>query len=196
MKKSLIASAVALGLGTAGAAQALTVGVTTMNFNGAYGATGSVSSNGTGSFTSTGTFFGQPWTADAVSFYSGVGAHTFTAVGSDALNNSIAIGNATYNFSLTASQVAWGTYFDWNGNYDIPVLAIMTCTSFSTGGVCTGTGTPMQTPPFAGAAPAFDGIVSSSSATTPQIPIPAAAWLFGSGLVGMAGVARRNKKRS
>jgi hypothetical protein len=30
---------------------------------------------------------------------------------------------------------------------------------------------------------------------TPEVPVPAAAWLFGSGLVGLAGAARRRSKK-
>ena len=33
----------------------------------------------------------------------------------------------------------------------------------------------------------------SSSNNTTVIPVPAAVWLFGSGLIGLAGIARRNK---
>jgi len=32
-------------------------------------------------------------------------------------------------------------------------------------------------------------------ATVSNVPVPAAAWLFGSGLMGMAGVARRNRRK-
>ena len=187
MKKSLLASAIAVGLGTTGAANALTVTITQMNFNGIYGATGEITSAGTGVFSSTGVFFGQPWTATATTFFSaGAGASTWAGTAP--------AGAYSYTFSLTGNQVAWGTLFDWNSNPLIPVLNIMTCTSFSTGGSCVGTGTPMQTPPFAGQAPAFTGTVVSSSVSA--VPVPAAAWLFGSGLVGLAGVARRNKKKA
>jgi hypothetical protein len=37
--------------------------------------------------------------------------------------------------------------------------------------------------------------VATVTGTTPAVPVPAAAWLFGSGLMGMAGVARRRKVR-
>ena len=194
MKKSVIASAVVMAMGVAGSAHALTVTVTQMNFNGLYSASGTINSSGGGSFSSLQPFFGQHWTADSVAFFSGAGAHTWadTTGPTDAINNSIPIGNYSYTFNLASNQVAWGTFFDWNGNYDIPVLNIMTCTSFSTGATCSGVGTPMQTPPFSGAAPIFNGTVASAS--TSAVPIPAAAWLMGSGLVGLAGVARRRKK--
>lgn len=189
MNKTAIASAVALGLGTTGAANALTVDITQMNFNGLFNATGSITDAGTGTFNSLTVFFGQHWTATATTFFSaGSGATTWAGTAP--------AGTYSYNFSLSANQVAWGTLFDWNANPLIPVLNIMTCTSFSTGGSCTGTGTPMQTPPFAGQAPAFNGVVSSSSGGTAPVPIPAAGWLLGSGLVGLAGVARRRRNKA
>ena len=36
--------------------------------------------------------------------------------------------------------------------------------------------------------------VSGCSVTPPAVPVPAAVWLFGSGLVGLAGIARRKKQ--
>ena len=48
----------------------------------------------------------------------------------------------------------------------------------------------MENGPFPGFNAAFEltgaGLVSA-------VPVPAAVWLFGSGLVGLAGVARRRK---
>ena len=40
---------------------------------------------------------------------------------------------------------------------------------------------------------ASDPIAFSDAATLSSVPIPAAAWLFGSGLIGLIGVARRKK---
>ena len=186
MKKTLVASAIALSLGTAGAANALTVTVTEMNFGSLYAASGTITSNGTGSFNSVDPFYGQPWVADTVgNFFSGTGTYNWSSPTS-------AQGPYSYDFTLGANQVAWGTFFDWNTNLDIAVLNIMTCTSLTTGASCTGTGTPMQNGPFLGSAPAFNGTVVSSSVAA--VPIPAAAWLMGSGLIGLAGVARRRKK--
>ena len=186
MKKTLVASAIAMCMGAAaGAAQAGSVDITQMNFNGVFNASGTITDAGTGSFTSLTVFFGQHWTATATTFFDfGSGANTWAGTAP--------AGAYSYNFSLTANQVAWGTLFDWNSNPLIPVLNIMTCTGTTTGSTCTGTGTAMQTPPFAGQAPAFNGVVSSDFGET-VIPIPAAVWLFGSGLIGLVGVARRKK---
>ena len=185
MKKTIVASAIALCMGAAaGSASAGTMSITQMNFNGLYNASGSITDAGTGSFTSLTVFFGQHWTATATTFFSaGSGANTWAGTAP--------AGAYSYNFSLTANQVAWGTLFDWNANPLIPVLNIMTCTGLTAGSSCTGVGTPMQTPPFAGQAPAFNGVVTADFGAA--IPIPAAVWLFGSGLLGLAGVARRKK---
>ena len=51
-------------------------------------------------------------------------------------------------------------------------------------------GTAMTAGPFAGFSPFF----SINTDYSAPIPIPAAAWLFGSGLLGLVGVARRRRK--
>lgn len=38
-------------------------------------------------------------------------------------------------------------------------------------------------------------IAGTGESVTPEVPVPAAAWLFGSGLVGLAGMARRRAKK-
>jgi hypothetical protein len=60
--------------------------------------------------------------------------------------------------------------------------------------------TPFDADAFAGTK-MIDGAFINSSANfniqglsaTPQVPVPAAAWLLGSGLIGLVGVARRRK---
>ncbi len=180
MKKTLIASAIALTSIAATNANA-NIAITEMNFSGTSAASGSVNDDGTGSFT--GSFFGHTWLATVET-----GVIT-TGSGSWAGTN----GLGTWDFSaaiatLGATEVAVGTFFDWNSNTDIAVLAIFDCA----GGVCTGVNTNadqgMQTGPFLGAKPAFNGTGDLSA-----VPVPAAAWLMGSGLLGLVGVARRRK---
>jgi len=56
-------------------------------------------------------------------------------------------------------------------------------------------GSPMDNGPFSGFNANFDMTsVTVTNITTSTIPVPAAVWLFGSGLVGLAGVARRRKQ--
>jgi len=40
------------------------------------------------------------------------------------------------------------------------------------------------------------GIFMSGDLTMTEVPVPAAAWMFGSGLIGLAGVARRRRRQS
>ena len=98
--------------------------------------------------------------------------------------------------------------FDWGApaatpcgvaNCDIPVVALFQMTPTGNPGeysVVTldgdnsGTpGTAMTGGPFIGFSPTFTG-------TATVVPIPAAAWLFGSGLLGMVGVARRRRQKT
>jgi len=54
-------------------------------------------------------------------------------------------------------------------------------------------GVSMATPPFAGHHANFDITTMTITGVTSAVPVPAAVWLFGSGLLGLVGVARRRK---
>ena len=108
----------------------------------------------------------------------------------------------SYSWDMTnAGQFAAGVFFDWSVNNDIPVLATLQVTNdpATSGGVLEvisfdgdGDGVPgnkMITPPFPDQTAAFGG-------TMTPVPVPAAVWLFGSGLMGLVGVARRRRNRA
>ena len=194
MKKTLLGAAMALSMG-ATAAQA-----TTWDFSGTFkmysgaGFVGGCTTAGcvTGSFnfdmmTGTGSggsmtsavpFFGFTWTA-----------HDFvmTATG----NPGEVLANIPFDWGAPVTTTPCGV-----ANCDIPVVALMQLTPTGNPGefsVITldgdGTGTPgtaMTAGPFVGFSPTFSGIATA-------VPVPAAVWLFGSGLLGLVGVARRKK---
>ena len=85
-----------------------------------------------------------------------------------------------YTVNLAPGETAFGTYFTWSVNPNIPVVAV-----FNQDGSA-GQGVAMQVGPFPTQTPTFQGTVSA-------VPVPAAVWLFGSGLLGLVGVARRKK---
>ena len=95
------------------------------------------------------------------------------------------------------------------GNYPIGPVPIATSTFNTVGQAGFGTtlgmlslgtddgigGSPMDNGPFSGYNANFDMTsVTVTAVTAPPIPVPAAVWLFGSGLIGLVGVARRRKK--
>ena len=194
MKKTLLASAIALSVGSATSVQALTITITNMNFNGVHSASGTMNDAGNGSMTDTTVpgFFGSQWTADQQTWFdTHTGTVTWAGTGT-ASNTTDAYGAYSYNFSLTGNQVAAGVFFDWSGSNNIPVLTIYDC-PVSGGGACTSSSLPMQTLPFPGQTPAFFGTTADDFPVSGVIPVPAAVWLMGSGLLGLVGVARRRK---
>ena len=185
LKKSAMTAAVALGLG-AGAAQATVYDMTFMDFPGAQNTTvvGTFDSTAaSGTFTSGATpFFGHAWT--------GTVTQSFTATGANTWNFNAGTGasaTGSYTFTLAAGQVGMGILFDWNTSSGIPVLNILNADGSGVDIDGDGTlGTTMASGPFAGSPVGFAGTVSA-------VPVPAAVWLFGSGLMGLVGVARRRK---
>ena len=185
MQKTLIASAIALSLGSA-AAQADIV-VTSMVFSGTYAASGTLLDAGGGTLASVDPFFYHTWTAaQQTTFMDSTDSWSGTSL------------QGTFNFDsyiagMTANQRAVGLYFDWNGSNEIAVMEIFNCD----GGVCTGNGTPMANGPFKGSVAIFNGTGSCPGCgPAQQVPVPAAAWLMGSGLLGLVGVARRRRKQA
>ena len=119
------------------------------------------------------------------------------------LRTGLNLSNVTGSYSYTLSNPGMfgvHTFFDWSTNIDIPVLAVLQVTA---GNPMTGPatvasvdsdgdgapGTAMATAPFKDQTPAFAGVMVPVAA----VPVPAAVWLFGSGLLGLVGVARRKK---
>ena len=99
-----------------------------------------------------------------------------------------------FGFKWTAHDITCtGTLcdapFDWGATANIPVVldwgitgTVWTTQDGDADGI---PGTAMTAGPFTGFSPYFQ---------VNAVPIPAAAWLFGSGLLGLVGVARRRRK--
>ena len=150
-------------------------GTMTMDFNPTVG-------SGTASITPSVTFSGFWWTAHNISLQ--------------------ATGPGTVHASML---------FDWATNANIPVevdfsMTPVVCQNSPNCGMTVGDsftittldsnsdgipGIPMLSGPFAGFNAAFGGTATTTSVSA--VPVPAAVWLFGSGLLGLVGVARRKK---
>ena len=190
MKKTYLASAIALSISSIASVQAQTITITQMYFIGTYGASGTVNSNGGGQLNSVDNFFSNPWVADQQSWFdTHTSSLTWSGTGATS-NTSSAISDFSYTFHLSSNQVAVGTYFDWNGNNNIPVLTIYDCPETG-GGACFGNSLPMVTIPFPGQITNFNGSTTDNFPISGSVPVPAAVWLFGSGLIGLIGLARR-----
>ena len=85
------------------------------------------------------------------------------------------IATSTFN---TAGQTGFGT----------PLTALSLGTDDAIGG------SPMDNGPFIDYNANFDMTSITMTNYTPTVPVPAAVWLFGSGLLGLVGIARRRKQ--
>ena len=202
MKKSVLAAALLLATGAASAAPITTLEITGGDFAMA-GAGGTLNPAAFASMSVDGaTFDGSAPTATgseasyaptsivtfAFGFFGPVA--TYTAA-SDGVNGGFTpvTGDLTGS-DLTLDLNSWTAY--WNGTSFNQGASGVTATVDATGNF-----TASWTALVVGGA--FNGqigswtITGTTDAPTTVIPVPAAVWLFGSGLIGLAGVARRKK---
>ncbi|MDH5711106.1 MAG: hypothetical protein OEZ15_05525 [Gammaproteobacteria bacterium] len=181
MKKTILATSIALTLGvstTAGAGTAGLTGVWTGTYTFALWSPSMAPigvpsppqfwswdfNAGTVSIVNTTTFYASVWTAHDVTF-------------SDR-------GDGTYGGTPGAANLLW----DWDINLNIPIEYLWDVTDNGNG-----TLTVAGLGQILASSPAFPGfpVTFNGSLQTTAVPIPAAVWCFGSGLLGLIGAARR-----
>ena len=187
MKKTLVASALVVALGGVSAVQANTAGLTGVwtgtyefimtdpNNNPVGGAPAGQAwtwdfDNGTVNINNTVTFYASVWTAHDTTFIDN-GSSYGPAGGAGAVN----------------------MLFDWSVNVNIPVTSDWDVTA--TGNAPGDTANVLvNAATITAGSPAFPGFHPAFVGNLTQVPVPAAVWLMGSGLIGLVGVARRRKK--
>lgn len=186
MKKTLLATALLLAATGANAAsissgEFVMLDPTNSYVGGASDITGDIDTGaGTWGVASATPFFGLLWNAHDGVLY-GEGTHTIDA--SNAQD-----GSNMFSFTVGAGQVGGHILFNWGATTDIDVVNVWDVA----GGVYTSTDVDGDGILGLGMVDgAFPGFNANFNVAT--VPVPAAVWLFGSGLVGLAGVARRRK---
>jgi len=209
MKKTAIAAAFMLVTGVANAAQVSTGGVFTMfSQQGLDQATATLPSGapvnvdpsvtgwvdedaGTWQVESTALFFGLNWTASGGTLVSAPGNYALdvnTGVLSNAAPDNTGTADGSMHFTVGAGEIGGIIDFAYGVTTGIKVIDVWSING--DGSLTAKRGPGMENGPFPGFNAAFDltapGLVSA-------VPVPAAVWLFGSGLLGLVGVARRRK---
>lgn len=203
MKKTLIAAALAL---TAGAAHAVPVTELNGTFQ-MYDPSGAaMAPDNTVTFTydmdamtwgvsSATPFFGLTWTASGGTLYT-AGTYNvgINGDGADELSGNaaapLANGDGVYEFTVPTGSIGGNINFAWGATTGIDVFMVWSADGLTSLDI-DGDGTPgarMVDGPF----PGFSANFTAASGPT-VVPVPAAVWLLGSGLVGLVGVARRKK---
>ncbi len=194
MKRSLLSTAVILALGASLNPQGNTAGLTGA-WTGEYifqqvspsgGAIGTPSDYpqawtwdfdaGTVDIVNDTTHFGSVWTAHDVTF-----ADQGTYYGTDSSAHSGGTVNMLWDWSADTNipiTIGWDVTASGNAVSDTAIVSVV----FST--ITAGSGT------FPGGTLLFSG---SLHKVANVVPVPAAAWLMGSGLIGLIGLARRRK---
>lgn len=180
MKKTTLATALSLAItGTAmTAVEANTAGLTGV-WSGTY--TFSMFSPGGGPV---GTPSSDTWTWD-------FDAGTVTIQNSATFYGSVWTA-AGVTFTDTGTSYDGNMTFSWSVNPAIPVTSSWDVTATGTTAVVTVNSAVIL--PTSSAFPGFQPYFAGSLTQVAAIPVPAAAWLMGSGLLGLVGVARRRRR--
>ena len=206
MNKTALATAIALSLGTSAIAHANTAGLTGV-WSGTYtfsmfspgdGGVGTPSSSswtwdfdaGTVTIANSATFYGSVWTAAGV---------TFSDTGSSY------DGNMTFSWSVNPSIPVFSSWDVDNGASGAPgQVADSASVSVNSAVIlATSSAFPGFQPYFSGGLTKLEcgsttggGLCGEYVPPEPPepIPVPAAVWLMGSGLLGLVGVGRRRRK--
>lgn len=184
MKKSAIAAALALGMGI-GAAHAAPMSTAQFLMLDPGGGTVGVDNTVVGSIgggawavSSTTPFFGLTWTAHGGTTF-GPGTYTIATIE----------GGTYTGIVVGPGQVGGHILFNWGATKNIDVVNVW---NVGPGGVYTSTDVDGNGVAGLGMIDgAFPGFNANFNFTA--VPVPAAVWLFGSGLLGLVGVARRKK---
>ena len=204
MKKTMLAAALALAAGAAQAAPVVVTGATFQMYD-PTGAPMAPDNNVTLTYdmdamtwgvASTTGFFGLTWTASGGTLFT-PGSYNvgINGDGADELASSasapLADGDGVYSFTVPAGSIGGNIDFAWGATSGIDVFMVWSSDGLSSLDV-DGDGTPgarMVDGPF----PGFSANFTGSSGPVGEVPVPAAVWLLGSGLMGLVGVARRRK---
>jgi hypothetical protein len=132
----------------------------------------------------------NPW-----NFFQNTGMHTLST-GVTVLTDQ---GGGTFQMDFSGWGVNWGNFGPGgtSGTISMPGTATLVCSTASCSASSTYTlDMDVHVPVAFGSVPYslhLEGHIGEEGTTV--IPVPAAAWLFGSGVVGLAGVARRRRSK-
>ena len=187
MKKTALATAVALTLGISAAAEANTAGLTGV-WTGTY--TFAMFSPGGGPVGTPSAPQAWTWDFDAGSVTI-ANTSTFYASVWTARDVTITDNGTSYGPALGQGDV--NMLFDWSVNTGIPVTHGWDVVASGNAAGDTASASALFATITAGSA-VFPLFQPNFNGSLTKVPVPAAVWLMGSGLIGLVGVARRRRR--